>query len=176
MGQALSIQSIEEFDKFIGGLLEVAHTSSKTLEEYLRSLWLLMEQHQDEQLTWTLLGQLFKAAFTQEPPPFDDAWLAYTERPAGFYPDPIPDDYAVANEMVLYQIADLQRMREAGLLDQAGYILWGGFDSPTGHRWYNFDIEGFLGCATMGLDNSNPAIECGWGFLADFLFLGQIYE
>lgn len=195
MSQEQAIASIKDFFSALGEILEENSTTNRTLEEYLRSLWALLQKHQDETLTWQLMAQLLKEAFTESPAPFDEAWLVYT-KPVEMYP-PIPsdikinemglqqqmqflrEDYAVAKEMVLYQIADLHRMKEVGTLNLLSNTLYFGVKSPTNQSWYNFDSASFLECANRAcIDHrwTKEDSKCSWGFLAVFLYLGQIYE
>jgi hypothetical protein len=80
--------------------------------------------------------------------------------------------------MLYYQISDLYRMEQAGLLNKPAFDLWLGIDSPTGYRWYNFTPSSFLECACAGEpeDDDEDVAEADWNFLTDFLWLGQIYE
>jgi hypothetical protein len=145
----------------------------RSLEEYLRALWVLVQSHRSEQVSWTLIGSILTDAFTIEPLAFDPQWLQYNEPPLR---KNISDPYAYLQHMLLYQIADLHRMQEAGTLNLSPVTLYGGIDSPTGHRWYNFSTESYFECAFSGAEEGNQSQECDWDSLADLLYLGQIYE
>ncbi len=68
------------------------------------------------------------------------------------------------------------------LKDPNGYF---GINSPTGNRWYNFDVFTYWECATAGMVDhlispksllANQFDKCTWAVLAALLKLGQIYE
>lgn len=145
----------------------------RSLEEYLRALWRLVQTHRNEQVSWTLIGSILTQAFTTEPLAFDPHWLHYDAPPLQ---EDVPDPYAYLQQMVLYQIADLHQMQNAGTFSLSRAILYGGVDSPTGHRWYNFSTESYFECAFSGAEEKNQIEECSWADLADLLYLGQIYE
>ncbi len=46
------------------------------------------------------------------------------------------------------QIKDLREMKESGQLERDDKYF--GMDAPSGNRWYNFDLFGYLECATAG--------------------------
>ena len=56
--------------------------------------------------------------------------------------------FKVWKRFLIGQIVDLREMSEQRILEQDG--IWGGVDSPQGHRWYNFSPPTFLECATSG--------------------------
>ena len=142
----------------------------RTLEEYLRALWLLVQAHRQEPVTWAVISELLTAAFSAEPAAFDQSWLRYKSPPFSQK----REGFAYLQHMLLYQIADLHRMREAGTLNFDATTLYFGVDSPTGHRWYNFEINGFFECAFSGAEGNLE--ESSWENLAELLYLGQIYE
>jgi len=93
-------------------------------------------------------------------------------------PDLDKDDnqkpFTVLQQMICYQIADLHRMAQAGLLENKWRSF--GIDSPTGHRWYNFDPSSYLHCAVQSLQVDGVSTDASWIDLAILLWLGQIYE
>ncbi|MCI0399428.1 MAG: uroporphyrinogen decarboxylase family protein [Chloroflexi bacterium] len=116
-----------------------------TLEEYLRSLWWLVSQAGREQPT---IGQFLgwiEAAFTQEPPPYDPAWVQRQPGRKAEQPEATYEDW---EDAILYQIVDLRQMAEAGILDNE--YRYFGVDAPRGARWYNFDPLTYLECGVRG--------------------------
>lgn len=116
---------------------------SLSLEQYLSSLWAIVSVHQDTQLTIEKLVEWLDTAFRQTPPPFNSDWLDGQVN--------YPQDQATYEDwqnLILFQIADLHRMAEAGLL--ADPYRYYGLDSPSGVRWYNFDSFTYLECGIRG--------------------------
>lgn len=144
-----------------------------TLEEYLRSLWSLVQAHRDSQPSFSLMADLIARALYTEPAQFDEQWLAYT-KPSLPEPPENKGTFEMLNDMLLYQIADLHRMKLTGQLDQSPFVLWLGIDSPTRHRWYNFDVDPYFECGCQCLDPTSAAND--WGSFVVFLWCGQIYE
>ena len=76
------IKTIGDFRRFVLFLAHTrAHTTSKSLEEYLRTLWNLIQQAEAEPVSFDLLGQLLQDAFLAEPLPFQEVWLRYEAPP-----------------------------------------------------------------------------------------------
>lgn len=157
----------------------------RPLDEYLRALWGLIQDHQNDSVSYALLAELLTQAMTARPVPFDPDWLQYTTLPDR---NEGKSDYEHLRKTILCQIADLYRMKdmEIGPLDRHGGI-W----LPTGNAWYNFQLADFLGQALMGCDAHNglyqkglttvigrdpQSTECDWVVVAEFLALGQMYE
>lgn len=168
-----------DFITFLGELARTAEQYSDSLEAYLSSVLRVATAHQREAATWRLLAQVLAEALTTPPPPFNPAWLAETAPPewVGQPETASAHPFATLQQMLRYQIADLHRMAEAGTLNHA--LRYGGLDSPTGYRWYNFDPETFLECASAGMGDGegvSGTIECSWADLAMVLWLGQSYE
>jgi hypothetical protein len=183
----LDVSGVVTRGDFLNAVSELDNTTAETaytgsLEEYLRALWQLLQSHEQDQPSYALFGQLLAKAFITEPAAFDSTWLAYQSPPEDFLLEPyqVADPFAVLRHLLLYQIADLRRMQEAGMLDNPGVFL--GVTSPTGYSWYNFSPEGFLSCAARGSQDAgamNPSATepaCTWTDLAILLYLGQIYE
>jgi hypothetical protein len=53
----------------------------KSLEEYLRALWSLIQQAQGKPVTYAVLGHLLHDAFSAEILPFNEQWLQYEAPP-----------------------------------------------------------------------------------------------
>jgi hypothetical protein len=150
-----------------------AITTPKSLEEYLRALWNLLQQAQTHQVTYALLAQLLDEAFLAKSLPFDETWLQYSAPPT-LDEDDNARAFSVLQHMICYQIADLHRMAQTGLLESEWRYF--GMDSPTGHRWYNFDPSSYLKCAAQTLREDGISLDAGWIDLTLLLWLGQIYE
>ncbi len=172
---------------------------ARSLEEYLRSLWIVINRYKGQTVSYQLFAKVTQEAFDAEPGEFDDRWLTYKKELAWDYRDGKyviqeykngdwvitqfdVDDFEILTHTILCQIADLHRMRDKQLTDPN---RWFGIDSPTGNRWYNFDVFGYWECATRGvLDHLRSSesfirhrlLHCTWALFAAFLELGQSYE
>jgi len=122
------------------------------LEEYLRSLWWVVSQSQPSEPTPELLAEWLEAAFTTEPPAFDPAWRErHRQQPQE------SADFSDWENGILFQIADLRRMAEAGQLeDEFRYF---GITSPSGNLWYNFNPVTYLECGVAGTFGGYAADE-----------------
>jgi len=179
------VETLEDFIRYVRFLASgVASTSTRSLEEYLRALWsLLLQYPQDGKITYLRFAGALDQAFLVDPLPFDEAWLQYTAPPDMIRTRPNValrqeknSVFAVFERMICYQIADLHRMKEAGMLDKSPNILYLGLQSPTGHSWYNFEPASFLECATAGFSDNDVEVDAHWGVFAGLLWLGQVYE
>lgn len=149
----------------------------RSLEEYLRALLPLVEARGAQPPTYEWLADALRLAFAAEPAPFDPAWLEREQLPRDGKEDAGPE---LARDMLLWQIADLRRMRGGALEDKWRCF---GVESPTGNDWYNFDPRTYMGCTAAGL-NDHPdggrlaayRDRCTWYVLAWFLELGRLYE
>ena len=114
-----------------------------SLEEYLRSLWQIVLQAQVSSPSLEQVAEWLEAAFTTEPPAFDPEWM----KRARNHPSSLQtrDDW---ENLILFQIADLRRMADAGQLENEHRYY--GIDSPSGARWYNFDPLTYLECGVRG--------------------------
>jgi hypothetical protein len=169
---------------------------SRSLEEYLRSLWVVIEKYKDQPASYQLFTTLIAEAFETEPQAFDSMWLEYDKEILwdlvngiyiiGNYDDlklaeQTIDAYFILKHTILYQIADLYRMQGEPEKDPYSYF---GIDSPTGAHWYNFTVFTYWECATAGMEDhlkSWSAIAhlfktCTWATLAKLLVLGSMYE
>jgi hypothetical protein len=86
-------------------------------------------------------------------------------------------DFTIA--VLEFQIAELHRMRGKQLESKQKY---GGIDSETGHRWYNFDPHANLSCGASGLgdlefeENDDDVFNYTWGLIGELLETGRVYE
>src|SRR5436190_7678033 len=96
---------------FIAGLKQQHSDTTRSLEEYLRTLWRLCEPRRDQAtLSLDELAGLLAAAFDAEPAPFDPAWRRGEFGSAG------RGAYDEWNETILDQIVNLREMDEHGTL------------------------------------------------------------
>jgi hypothetical protein len=146
------------------------------LEDYLGSVLRGVSRHPQDPPMWHLLAQVLAEGLITPPAPFEPRWLEYTDPPELLtQPHPVRvDPFTDVQHMLRYQIADLHRMAEVGTLNDPQRYF--GIDSPTGHRWYNFDPSTFLACASSGMGEGSGITECSWDDLTITLWLGQIYE
>jgi hypothetical protein len=170
------VTSADDFITFVRGLVEMATSYDGPLEKYLSSVLRTVLRHSDECPTWQLLAHSLARAFDTLPASFNRAWLVYSEPPAlaTQRSNGSADAFDELLHLLRYQIADLHRMAKDGTLKTP--FCDGGIDSPTGHRWFNFNPASFLECASRGMRENKAAVECSWSELAHFLWLGQIYE
>jgi len=198
------ISTLDDLTHFLLELsfLEVPYFEG-SLEGYLRALWSLIEDHSQDPVSPALVGALFWRAFATQPMPFDESWFDYDRLPPLRSKEAI-GHYEYLKQTIVYQIADLRRMDQAGLLDRDPSAFWGGIDSPSGRRWYNLNLGEFLESAARGFydhcealdqkpsfpfsedlasDADRPLIgrrlesqECSWADMADILSLGQLYD
>ena len=168
------VKTISDFRRYVLSLADGRATASnRSLEEYLRALWRCIQQIQAEAVTFSLLAQLLQDAFIVDPLPFDESWLQYGTLP-DIHSKANQEAFAVLQQMICYQIADLHRMDQANLLDNQ--FRYYGIDSPTGYRWFNFDPASYLGCAVQSIQKESAFTDASWTDLAIVLWLGQIYE
>ncbi len=172
------VETVGDFRRFVEKLVTAKASSYQgSLEDYLRSLWKLIQQRRNEPVSYRLLSSLLDEAFSAAPAPFDEDWLIYTKPPLMLDPDQVQDDFAQVRDLILYQIADLHQLKSNGTLDQPGHILWLGVKSPhSNHFWYNFHVASYLASAVQGLSADSDNAQCSWADLAVILWIGQIYE
>src|SRR5579859_277742 len=169
---ASQVNTNEGFCQYIRTLASERATTTMSLEEYLRALWGLLKLRQAEGVTFSLLGQLLHDAFEAPPLPFDEQWLQYDTPPDLDAEN--EEAFAVLQQMLCYQIADLHLMAQTGQIHDPNAFF--GIDSPTGHRWYNLHPSSYLECAVAPPISDGSRVQCSWGDLAILLWLGQIYE
>ncbi|MBN9387318.1 MAG: hypothetical protein J0I20_04635 [Chloroflexi bacterium] len=189
--ESSDVKTVGDFARFVNNLaLTTATESQRSMEEYLRALLGLVEQHPQDAPTFTLFAGLLGEAFTAEPAEFDRDWLNYTEPPLDYQsedetvaiekigtgPDAEKENFQFLREMLWYQIADLHLMQERGYFEKSPLMLYMGVTSPTNNSWYNFSTESFLECAVASWDENSQDSTCSWNDLKDLLWFGQNYE
>jgi hypothetical protein len=178
---SFQINNLAEFKTHVASLVEnEAEAYSGTLEEYLRSVWSLIQENASYKGSYGLFAEILTEAFSITPPPFDESWLKYKSPPRAIgNPSTVKekDEYRFIEELILYQIADLHLMEQAGILKQPESVLSLGIASLSYNSWSNIHPQAFLEGAISGFsDNNFDGLECNWRDLALFLWLGQIYE
>ena len=139
--------SFKMFGDFVK-TMEAAYSDREiSLEEYLTNIWFDVLKHKEEAVTCELIFSILERAFVSQNHGFDDEWLAYT-KPADIHYDEkthkviLEDgtsDFLLLKQTLLFQIAELHRMKERGDLNLPDYDLYGGIETPSGYRWYNFN-------------------------------------
>jgi hypothetical protein len=196
----MEIKTNQDLYLAITNLLENTEDTSRTLEEYLRSLWGIVEKYRNlTKISVVEFYDILSSALIENVPDFNEAWRN------SYVSDVISlQGFQRFESTILAQIVDLKEMNETGKLnDKYKYF---GIDSPRGSRWYNFDVSTFLERATEGTfhgwspsrdsevtiitmdgqiekkdadEFSKPVIEIPeitWGDFSKFLFSGQVYE
>lgn len=157
------------------------------LEEFLCGMWGSILKNKDKKPTWEMFLQIISDAWTGTPMEFDDSWMEIKKSADSVEIETGTelDDFEYLQGTILYQIADLNRMRDAGYYEKDPTELFFGVSSPTGARWYNWSPESFISCAIAGMtshsQNENSIIhvddeQVTWRDLASLLYLGQMYE
>jgi hypothetical protein len=171
------IRTGREFQAHIKDLVEnEAYFYQHSMESYLRSLWRLVNKHRGERVTYDLIARLLKEAFSQEPLPFDETWFNYEYPPYGVDDTRlIEDDFHFLQELILYQIAELNRMQTDAVPDEPPEFPWLGVPTQNGEGWYNFHPGDFLESAVALMPADADLGQANWADLGHFLRLGQIY-
>jgi hypothetical protein len=169
---ASAVKTSADFVHFIKDLVD-REIFIGSLEEYLRALWTILSAKRDIEPSWSFFANCLHEAFFVPASDFDEAWMDY-EKPPALNNDTAKNNFACVEKMLLYQIADFQRIKNAKLIENAGQFAFLGISSPTKNTWYNFSVESFLEGATAGFNIKENG--CSWLALAVFLRLGQIYE
>lgn len=189
---AMHTQKIETVQNLVDFLYEIseervpAYTSS--LEQYLRSLLKVTQQYENQKMSPSLAAGLFEDALTTEPVAYDPKWLDYYCEPPSYgqvfndllAPDP-PSivGYVYLIRTLRYQIADLNQIYQQ---KQKSDERWGPVESPSGNRWYNLDLAGYLECGARGFEDhsrgyirmpSKKDVASGW-FLPDIPIVNDI--
>lgn len=196
--QAIALSIIEQpwtnrdLYLFVRGIKEwYGQVHNRTLESYLSALWRVVSRRPPDSPTIEDFVGWVRVAFNSEPTPFDPQWLDI--RP-DYSHDPATYDDCMTR--LLFQVADLHRMREAGVFENE--YRYFGITSPGGSLWYNFDPLSYLECAVRGKYGGYEAAEVivtipppegesadspifeidsfTWQDFADLLELGQLYE
>ena len=162
---------IEEFYKQI--LIIIKDKKDVNMEEYLLSLYVLVEENKEFTMTLELILYMLKTAFETKPKAFNKAWLLIEDEPdSDDYAEPY--DYTIA--VLEFQILELHKMQGKQLEDEFRYY---GIASETGHRWYNFDPSSILECGARGMVDHEVNFDeypLDWDFLGDLLEKGRVYE
>lgn len=152
------------------------------LEAFLCGMWASSLKYHDLEPSWELFLQIISDGWTTTGMNFDTSWLSIVKSSdlIEIETNTRMDDFDYLKGTILYQIADLHRMRDAGYYEKDPMLLYFGLESPTGATWYNWTIEGFLEAANAPMDSDTAddmeLEQATWRDLAELLILGQIYE
>ena len=163
------------YDEFYNRVEQLPEeVENRDLETYLLALYGLLTECKDNPFSVILCLDLLKKAFTATPVPYDEQWGIVRK---------MPDEkgngmssFAYTQAVIVFQIAELHRMRDKELQDELRYF---GITSETGYDWYNFDPITLLRCGADGLyahNGEGVTIPDDWRFLAELLDLGRYYE
>lgn len=182
--ESMKIESIKTAHQFAVYIRDVSKKLDYkgNLRQFLSALATLISKHKNSEPSWALLATLIQDAISASLPELTIDTKKHLQPPDLEESQGRVKDFAILQQMINYQIADLQRMADAGTLENE--YRYFGIDSPTGNRWYNFDVDAYLECASSGVGGYEPITEdestesepCAWFYLAIFLWLGQIYE
>ena len=176
----MQVQTERDLQNFVWNLVEERKDiEDLPLEDYLRSLWGLICECQHYKPTYALFAELLEKSFITPPLPFNYNWFQYTQPPDIENISANLNDFEVLKQTVLFQIADLRRLSDAGTINNPHRYF--GISSPTGEYWHNFEPCLMLDCAMNCIrghqDRTLPdKTECDWATLADILEMGRIYE
>ncbi len=166
---------------------------NRDLEEYLLALLKLVRENKEGSFSAVFALELLKKSFTEKPADFREDWLKIEESPdenvlAKKFTNPCisevidksvnfnKKEYEFTTYVLLFQIAELHKMRGKQLEDENKYF---GITSETGAYWYNFDPLTNLECGARGMcDNYNEdcLVPENWQFLGELLEMGRVYE
>jgi hypothetical protein len=190
----------QEFRSAVLAIIEKQEGEHKdSLENHLLSLWAAIKKYETYAPSYSLFATMLTEAFETQPAEFNEEWLRYENDLFWDYQDRSfvikeyrndewivtetnVNDFEILKHIIFFQIADLHRMDSGQLNDPYKYF---GIDSPTGNRWYNFDVFAYWECATAGMEacldmpdhpRKKSFDKCTWATLAKLLQLGQSYE
>lgn len=167
------------------------------LEQYLRGLWKVIQESREQTVTLPLIKEILEKAAVKDPAPFNEAWLKFENPPRSFgktHEGEEDGGFTYLKHTILFQIADLHRMEEAGTLK----LNWHGgpAESPSGNHWYNSSVRHYFECAIAGYESHCKSYHVRnewterfppigrpldstvftWCDLAEILELGRLYE
>jgi hypothetical protein len=139
-----TIQTNRDLYLAVAALASTHQAAERALEDYLRALLALAEQHSSQKVL--SLGEfydLLAGAFTAGDPAFDERWRKdhdFHENEASGYPG--------WRSTLVGQIVDLREMDEDDTLrNEYRYF---GVNAPRGSPWYNFDPLTYIECGLAG--------------------------
>src|SRR5262245_50185854 len=107
---AKAFQTNRDLYRFIADLCQRHATSKRSLEDYLKVLWLLACPHRElTGLPLVSFANFLEAAFRREPPPFDPIWRQHHQHGHRGL-----EGYRRWERTVIDQIVDLHEMEQAG--------------------------------------------------------------
>ncbi|WP_420573212.1 hypothetical protein [Kordia sp.] len=167
----------------LNAIVQGVHAHNIPEETYFRKLLFQVMLNTGNEVTATLLLDIFKKSFTSEAIIFDEKWNRI-EEPLPFQDTTMMNTneaFEFTINTIQFLIADLRRLGNKVLNDpNRGF----GVSSSVGTRWYNFDItaivDGWNGFYATGSDISTKdttnTSEYTWCDIADILLIGKGYE
>jgi hypothetical protein len=159
-------------------------SSGTPLRDYLRALRALASHERATPLGLERVAKLLEAAQSASP----DAPVVTG--------GPLAPGYAAVDAILAHQIGDLTEMTASGQIDDP--YAYFGIDAPSGARWYNLNVAGYLECAARGSvggytedevivlippapgesadSEVDDLTDFGWEVFEDFLICGRCYE
>ncbi len=154
------------------------------LLDYLRALRALASHERANPMSIELVAKLLTAARSSPPDTFV------------LTGGPLAPGYDAVDATLAHQIADLEAMTANGQIhDPHAYF---GINAPSGARWYNLGVSGYLECATRGSvggytedevivlippepgesadSDVDDLTDFDWELFEDFLQCGRCYE
>ena len=162
------------YDEFYNCIEQLPkEVTNRDLEAYLLALYRIVTPHENTPFSPTLCLDLLKKAFTETPVLYNEQWTAIRTMPEE---TEYLSAFAYTQAVILFQIAELHRMRGKELQDKQRYMR---ITSETGYDWYNFTPLDLLECGARGLCDyigEDETIPNDWHFLGHLLDLGRYYE
>lgn len=159
--------SISKFDEKYG------QTWEGDLEKYLRGILQSIETHLNEKPSLKLFLEIIEEAFKDKTVEFKKEWMEYKNPPEE---EKVMDEFQYVKEVILFQIADLRRIKEEEVDNEFKYL---GISSPTGNTWYNHHPFSYLECGAAWLVDSKALCdedEADWYLFGRLLEMGRLYE
>jgi hypothetical protein len=136
------LKTNRDLREFVAKLLKTHEGGGRSLEEYLRSLWLMAKVHREgDAIELSEFASMLDRAFSANVPDFDHEWLEL-KAPAAL----TQQGFEEWENTVLFQISDLYRMVEDGEQEQEQEdgVRRMVVSRPDGGSWFNFDTVTFL--------------------------------
>ena len=161
--------------------LVCGNKEAEPTERYLRKLLSQLILNKDHKPTSELFLQLFESALSSNPVEMTNDWFDIKEPGLFSSIEEMKklniNDFEYTLNAIKFFVADLKRMEEKELKDPMSAY---GVTSPSGARWYNFTMCGFVEASFALLEESNDTEmnndELAWYYIASILIVGKIYE
>ncbi|MFC4098531.1 hypothetical protein [Paenibacillus xanthanilyticus] len=142
----------------------------ESLERFLRSLLVLLQQLRDSHPSFDDLATCVRRCLGTEPASYESQW-ELVKPPTK---EDARGDYEDVERILHFQIADLRKMELAERRHREHFL---GTTSRMAHLWNNLDPASYIEGAAAGLAAEyGDEPNCGWAGVARFLELGRVYE